>query len=573
MFETLPATAQEFGAWTWAQIAPFYDDLVARPLTADSVAQWLGDWTKIAALIDEVSTRFMIATTVNTADEESERRYKIFLDEIVPQAMAAEQKVKQKLIESGLQPRGFELPLKKLKTEADLYHESNLPLLSELRKLSLEYDKISGARIVQWDGAEIPMTQLSPILQDPDRERRERAWRTMIGRIRQDSDALAPLWQQLLMTRRQVAQNAGFDNFRAYRWQQLFRFDYTPADAKQFLTTIEKVVVPAARRSKEKRRQRLGIPTLRPWDLTVDPTGLPALHPCDSIAELETKTLNIFRHIDPQLASYFETMQAEKLLDLDSRKNKASGGYSLGLSVTRRPFIFANAVGNHGDVVVLLHEGGHAFHTFEVAGLPYLQQRQEQMVPIEFAEVASTAMELLGLPYLTTQYGGFYNEAQAARAAIEALEGAIIFWPYMAMIDALQHKIYENELAAADIQYCDAVWTELVDRYGPGIDWSGLDAEKRIFWRQQSHVFQSPFYYIEYGIALLGAVQVWANSLRDPAEAVAAYRRALALGGTAALPELYAKAGAKFAFDAETLQSAVDLLEQTITQLEPIAYP
>ncbi len=409
------------------------------------------------------------------------------------------------------------------------------------------------------------------MLEDPDRERRERAWRLLSARVLQDTEPLTDLWRRMMATRSQIAQNAGYADYRAYRWQQLYRFDYTPDDAKQFNAAIEEVVVPAAQRLYAKRRQKLGVETLRVWDVYVDPSGRPPLHPYTTIEELETKTSAVFHAVDPQLGDYFETMRREHLLDLETRKNKASGGYSLGFSVTRRPFIFTNAIGTHEDVQTLLHEGGHAFHTFEVARLPYLQQRLEQMVPMEFAEVASMGMELLGSPYLTTHYGAFYTEAEAARARRDHLQGIITFWPYMAMIDGLQHWIYEHPAEAADLARCDEHWLELSQRFQPHLDWSGLEAERRSFWHQQSHVFQDPFYYIEYGMAQLGAVQVWANALRDQQGAVAAYRRALALGGTATLPELYAAANAKFAFDADTLRMAVELVERTLEELEPLA--
>jgi oligoendopeptidase F len=230
-----------------------------------------------------------------------------------------------------------------------------------------------------------------------------------------------------------------------------------------------------------------------------------------------------------------------------------------------------NATGTHDDVQTLLHEGGHSFHTFETVSLPYLQQKQEDMVPAEFAEVASMGMELLGSPYLTQEHGGFYTEAEAARARTEHLEGIITFWPYMAITDALQHWVYEHEAEAADIAACDVVYGQLVDRFFPDVDWRGLEAEKRSQWHGQLHVFQAPFYYIEYGLAQLGAVQIWANALRDPAGAVAAYRRALALGATVTLPELFEAAGARFAFDAAVLRSAVELVEDQLAKLEPAA--
>jgi oligoendopeptidase F len=574
MFDSLPTTSDAVADWSWDQFRPYYVELLARPLSEATVDQWLSDWTALSALIDELNTRFTIATSVNTADEELERRYRCFLDELLPPQMEAEQQVKQKLLASTLDPDGFAMPLKKLRAEAELYREENLPLIAEHRKLMLDYDKLAGARTVTWDGVEIPLVQLAPVLEETDRDRREAAWRLARARVLADSSALADLWHQMITTRARLAANAGFPTYREYRWRQLFRFDYTPDDAKRFHAAIAEAVVPAATRLYGRRRRRLGVESLRPWDLQVDPSGRAPLRPYARLNELETKISSVFHAVDPRFGDYFETMRAQGLLDLESRKHKAPGGYSLAYTVTRQPFIFCNfspAAGTHDDVQTLLHEGGHAFHSYEVAGLPYLQQRSEQMLPMEFAEVASMGMELLASPFLTAEHGGFYTPAQAARAAVDNLGGIITFWPYMAMIDTLQHWIYEHQGEAAAIEACDDYWQTLEERFRPALNWSGLELERRTIWRQQSHVFTDPFYYIEYGMAQLGAVQVWANSLRDHPAAVAAYRRALALGATAPLPTLFETAGAQFAFNAETLGAAVALIERTIAELEPVA--
>jgi oligoendopeptidase F len=571
MFETLPPTAETFGTWTWSQIAPYYDDLLARPLTAATVDGWLRDWTRLGELVDEASVRFTIRTTTNTADTQAEREYTTFLKETTPQILAAEQRVKTHLIESGLEPPYFELPLRKLRTDAALFREANVSLISEERKLSLEYDKISGARTVTWDGEERPLIQLYPVLQEPDRARREHAWRTMHTRNLQDTPALTELWRELMRTRRAIAANSGFSTYLDYRWQELYRYDYTPADARAFHDAIAEVIVPAASRIQERRRRRLGLDMLRPWDLACDPAGRPPLLPAKSLDELQDGISRIFQQVSPRFAGYFEIMRREHLLDLESRPNKASGGYSLCLNAIHKPFIFTNSLGTHGDVEVLLHEGGHAFNSFEMAPLPYLQQRLEQMLPAEFAEVASTAMEYLGSPYLAASKGGFYSEADAARARIKHLEDAIIFFPYMAMTDALQHWMYEHAGQASDLAACDATFAALVDRFQPAVNWSGLDAEQRAQWHLQLHVFQSPFYYIEYGIAQLGALQVFANARRDQASAVEAYRQALSLGGTKSLPELFTTAGARFAFDVPALRAALSLVEEVIGELEPVA--
>jgi len=281
--------------------------------------------------------------------------------------------------------------------------------------------------------------------------------------------------------------------------------------------------------------------------------------------ELEEKTAAIFHRVDPQLGEYFEIMRRENLLDLDNRKNKAPGGYCTDFPVARRPFIFVNAVGLHDDVQTLLHEGGHAFHSFECYRIPYFQQL---IPPVEFAEVASMGMELLASPYLTHQDGGFYSAEEAARARIEHLESSIRFWPYMAVVDAFQHWVYENPQDAANPASCDDHWEALWERFMPGVDWSGLEQERMTGWHRKLHIHQAPLYYVEYGLALLGAAQVWRRALSDQAGAVSAYRQALALGNTVTLPELFATAGAKFAFDEETLGEAVALMERTIDTLE-----
>jgi oligoendopeptidase F len=306
---------------------------------------------------------------------------------------------------------------------------------------------------------------------------------------------------------------------------------------------------------------------LRPWDLTDGWYGLPLeaahqppLRPYKDTAELTAKVSAVFHKVDPQLGRYFEIMLAEGLADLENRKNKAPGAQCVTFAATRRPFIICNAVGTHDDVQTTLHESGHAFHDFEAAHLPYFPQLA---VPLEFAEVASMGMELLAAPYLTE----FYTEAEAARAQVEHLEGAILFWPFMAVVDAFQHWVYEHPEAGRDPDQCDAQWSALWDRFIPGVDWSGLETVKATGWHRKLHIHLYPFYYTEYGMAQLGAVQIWSNAQHDQRQAVADYRRALALGGSVTLPEMFSAAGATFAFDAPMLAKAIGLMEAKIEAL------
>ena len=567
MFDTLPPSAQMIMDWDWARFVPYVDDLLSRPLDADSVGRWLADWTALSEMVDELGSRLYVATTINTEDADAQQRFHAFLEHIAEPAEAADQQLKEKLLASGLEPAGFEIALRNMRAEAALFRAENLPLFTQEQKLNNEYDQIVGAQTVEWDGAERTLPQLRPAFQEADRGRRERAWRLAAARQLADRAALNALWQKLLPLRRQQAANAGYDSFRDFRWQQFNRFDYTPADCLAFHEAIEAAVVPAARRIYARRQQRLGTAALRPWDLNVDPQGRAPLRPFADVAELESRTEAIFRQVDPALGERFATMRREKLLDLDNRKGKAPGGYQTDFERVKRPFIFMNAVGIHDDVQTMLHEGGHAFHCFESAALPYIQQRS---FGAEIAEVASMSMELLAAPYLTAESGGFYSPADAARARSEHLEGMILFWPYMAVVDAFQHWVYTHADEAMQPANCDAAWAGLWDRFMAGIDYSGLEAEKETGWQRKLHIFQIPFYYVDYGLAQLGAVQVWRGALDDQAGAVAAYRRGLALGGTRPLPELYAAAGAKFAFDTATVSEAVALIERTLAQLEAV---
>lgn len=565
MLSSLPQDPKTLLKWSWQEIEPHYNDLAARTLSAQNVTGWLADWTALDERVSEMYSRLHVATTVDTSDRDAEARYKSFLDTIYPGAETAEQKLREKLLASGLEPKGFEVPLKKMRAEADLYREANLPLLTEERKLAMEYDKIVGAQTVHWEGKEVTISQMRPVYLEDDRAKRERAWRASMQRQLADRSAINALWQKFLGVRRKLAANAGKRDYREFRWQQMLRLDYTPADCVTFQNAIEQAVVPAARRLYEKRRKQLGVQTLRPWDLEVDTLARAPLKPFSHVDGLKKTASSIFHRVDSRFGEYYDTMAREALLDLDNRKNKAPGGYCTSFPMSKRPFIFMNAVGLHDDLQTMLHESGHAFHNFERDILPYSQQRQ---VGLEFAEVASMSMELLAAPYLAAKDGGVYSDADAARARIEHLEKNILFWPYMAVVDAFQHWVYENPSPAADPSRCDAQWTAQWNRFMGGVDWSGLDQERMTGWHRKLHIHQVPFYYVEYGLAQLGAVQVWANALRDQAGAVASYRHALALGGTASLPQLFAAAGAKFAFDAGTLHTYVDLMEQTIEKLE-----
>ncbi len=565
--QPLPNTIDAFMSWTWAQIEPHFQALTERELTDANAVDYLNDVAKLASMIFETSTRLSVISQQDTTDQAATERYLAYNESVLAPTQAALQAIRQKVLASGVNPPQYAIELRNMRVTTELFRDENLPLFVEQDRLSTKYDEIIGAQTVEWNGEETTLPALQPVYQDPDRVAREKAWRLANERRLADKAALNDLWVEFLKLRSTIAANADMPDVRAFVWRAMLRFDYTPADCEAFADGIEKTFVPAAARIYERRKQRLGVDKLRPWDLDVDPLSRTPLAPFDAkdIDKLMSAGSAMFHQVDPVLGGYFDQMRAENLLDLDNRKGKAPGGFCTTYEYTKRPFIFMNAVGIHDDVNTLLHEGGHAFHAFESFSLPEYARND---YPTEFAEVASMSMELLSAPYLTTDHGGFYSAEDAARARVEHLEGIVLFLPYMAVVDSFQHWVYTHPDQAINPANCDAKWSELWDRFMIGIDYSGLEDAKADGWHRKLHIFQIPFYYVEYGMAQLGALQVWRNSLSDQAGAVAAYRRALALGGTVTLPELFSAAGAKFAWDLETLTTAVTLIESTLQTLD-----
>jgi len=565
MPNTLPKDPAIFMQWDWTQLKPYADELANRLLIDSTLDAWMEDWSDLNRIISEMFGRLYVATTLDTADQQAQDRFDSFLTGTSLRFRIANQELKKKLLASGLQPAGFEIPLRNMRMEVEIYRDENLALLAEEKMLVNEYEAIIAAEAVEWEGQEVTPTQLRPIFQSLDRSRREKAWHLSMKRKLADRQKLNALWNTLLNLRGRIARNAGFADYRAYRWKDLLRFDYSAEDCLQFRTAIEKVVVPAATKIYERRKQRLGLPNLRPWDLNVDPLGREALKPYQTIEELEMKVSSIFHRVNAALGEHFDVLRSRGLLDLENRRGKAPGAYCHTYELVMLPFVFENAVGMHEDVATLLHEAGHAFHVFEEAHLPYQQQLQ---VGMEFAEVASMSMELMASPYLLASEGGFYTKSEAARALIEHLNEDLLFWPYMAVVDAFQHWAYTHQTQACESQNCDQKWGELWQRFMPGVDWSGLEDFMVTGWHRKQHIFEEPFYYVEYGLACLGAFQVWRNAMQDPKGAVAAYQQALALGGTVPIPQLYATAGARFAMDEKILREVIELIENQIEKLE-----
>lgn len=564
MFDNFPTDYNVALEWEWSDWQPYYDALIATDLTEDNILEWLANWDKVTRMYAEVATRTRIAPRLDTTDEEASTRLQKFMNGVFPEQQKVSFELNKKLVESGLAPDSIKIPLRNIEADIRLYTEDNLPLLSQESDIDVRYMKLAGAQTTQWDGEELTLTKLGTVLLDNDCEKRQKAWEAIQERVSQDRESYNDIWREFMAVRKTIYENAGFDNYRDYAWLNRGRFDYSPEDAVAFTEAIAEVVVPANERLLEKERQLLGYDSIRPWDTAVDPTGRDPIIPYDDIDEFQNQTEALFMQLDPELGQQFKMMKDENLLDLANRKGKGPGGFCTYFAVTERPFIFMNAVGQAGDVRTLIHEAGHSFHAFSGRKHPY---RMMASSPMEFNEVASMAMELLAYPYLDKSKGGYLSTAETARFRSDRLRAVLSSWAYMAMVVALQHWIYTNHDEATDPDAVDAKWLELLARYQPSINWDGYEQFKTNRWRRQLHIFRYPFYYIEYALARLGSVQVWANSLKDESKALEQYRYALSLGGTVTLPELFEASGAKLAFDSSTLQDAVSLIENTLEEL------
>ncbi len=574
IFPTIPESISAINPREWETFAPFYEALQERPLTHENVREWLADWSATYRLFWEAAALIYIEKSIDTTDEEKEQAFLDLINNVSPKIQVADQALKERLLELNITPEempDMALVLRDMRNYADLFREENIPLHVELSKLDNEYDKITGGMKTTWDGEDQNLSQLAAYLNKKDRGVRQKAWEAISNLWLGSRQEINKIYAQMLSLRRQVAKNAGLEDYRTYAFRERGRFEYTPEDCFTFHEAIETAVVPAVKRILAKKQEWLGYDTLKPWDwipergILVQTGNAAPLQPYDGQDNLIQHTLNIFSQLDPELGRYFATMAEEELLDLDTRAGKALGGYCSTLPLRKRPFIFMNGVGTHDDVQTMLHEAGHAFHVFESNELPLVWQTD---APMEFCEVASMSMELLAAPYLTKECGGFYTVSEAARARIEHLENTIAFLPYMAVVDAFQHWVYTHIDEAIDPANCDAAWDKLWLRFIPDLDWTGYEETRKTGWHRKPHIFGSPFYYIEYGMAQIGALQVWRNSLEDPASALTAYRRALALGGTQTLPQLFNAIGAEFRFDTDMLQSLVELIESTIAELE-----
>ena len=570
-FSNLPAHAPRrfvpthIDLGNWSQIAPLFDQLDARAPQCRTVAeleQWILDQGELAAALDQEGSQRYIAMTCHTDSPEAEQAYLQFVEQIEPELKPRQFKLAKLYLahplRSQLAPHRYEVFDRDTTLRVELFREENIPLETEESKLAQQFQKLSGSLTVTFRGEEKTLVQMGRYLEEPDRALREEAWRLVAQRRLQEADKFEENFEALLVLREQIARNAGFPNYRAYAFRAKGRFDYTPEDCLKFHAAVETEIMPVVRLLQAERKRQLGVASLRPWDAAVDPLNRPPLRPFTEVEEMVERTQRVFDHLDAGLAGGFRTMRDLKLLDLANRKGKAPGGYQATLAEARLPSIFMNSVGLQRDVETMLHEAGHAFHTLAAKGEDLYSYRS---APIEFCEVASMAMELLGNQHLEE----FYSTTEANRARKTHLEGIINFFPWMATVDAFQHWIYTHPGHTRAER--KAAWIALMDRFGGDVDWSGHEAARAHHWHRQLHIFIHPFYYVEYGIAQLGALQVWANSHRNAAQALRDYQAGLALGGSRPLPELFAAAGCRFDFSAETVRPLVSLVRSELAKL------
>jgi len=523
--------------------------------SSEELERWLLDSSEFEAALGQTYSVLHIRMTCQTDNQARADAFKNFVETVLPAVKPLENKLNRKYLSARekfpLDARRYEVYDRNTRAEIELFREENVPLQTQESLLEQEYQTVCGAMTVHFKGEERTLPQMGKYLYEPDRKVREEAWRATAERRLQDRDKLEDIFDKMLNLRVKIAANAGYNNFMDYQFKAYHRFDYTPADCRRYHDTVARLVVPVYEEILKKRESQMKLKKLRPWDLAVDPEGRKPLEPFEKVDELKAGVHKMFCDLDPNLGSQFKMMAEAGLLDLASRKGKAPGGYQSTLSEIRKPFIFMNAVGLNQDVFTLLHEGGHSFHALAAAHDPLLAYRH---APMEFCEVASMGMELLALDQLNVFYK---KEEDIKRTLFEQFESVIHILPWVATIDSFQHWIYENPTHSREARA--EKWLEIHQRFnGRIVDWSGLEDVRRYLWHRQLHIFEVPFYYIEYGIAQLGALQLWVRARHNKKQAMTDYQKALALGGSRPLPELFAAAGLQFDFSEKTIAPLMD---------------
>ena len=537
---------QDFKVSDWNVIEPYFKELLDRPLSSkESLGKWLQDVSELEAVIGEDAAWRQIRMTCDTENKALEDAFTFFVMEIQPKIQPYADKLNRKLVENEytktLEGEAYQVYLRNVKKNIELFREENIPLQAEISVMAQQYGVISGKMSIEIQGREYTLQQASKFLENPDRKLREEVYRKIQERRLQDKEQLNELFTKLIQKRDQVAKNAGFINYRDYKFADLGRFDYKKEDCFQFHEAVKQSVLPLVDFIYDRKRQKLGLDSLRPWDVDAEPQGVQPLNPFKSGEELVNKTIECFTRMHPFFGECLVKMKEMGRLDLDSRKGKAPGGYNCPLPETGAPFIFMNAAGQMGDVTTMVHEGGHAIHSFLAHHLPLTAFKE---YPMEIAEVASMTMELFSMDYWDVF---FEDPSDLKRAKQQQLERVLTIFPWIATIDKYQHWIYENP--DHSLEERSENWRRILNDYTSlSLDVAGLEEYRKFSWQRQLHLYEVPFYYIEYGIAQLGAIGLWKQFKENKDQAINNYINALKLGGTKTLPQLYATAGLKFSF-------------------------
>ncbi len=556
---------KDFRITTWEKLEPWFKKLVDREIDSlPALNQWLLDMSELEAAVSEDACWRQIKMTCDTTDKSLEEAFTFFCMEIQPRIQPYADLLNKKLVENPftaqLDQEVYFPYLRQVKKNIALFREKNIPLQAELSVLQQQYGVIAGKMTVEIHGREYTLQQASKFLEDPDRALRETVYRKIQERRLQDKEALDQLFSKLVALRQQVALNAGFENYRDYKFVELGRFDYTKEDCFLFHQSVRTHVVPLVKKIYERKKTALGLADFRPWDTEVEPGGLPPLQPFTNGKELLQKTKACFEKLNPFFAGCLQKMEELNHVDLDSRKGKAPGGYNCPLAESGAPFIFMNAAGQMSDVTTMVHEGGHAIQSFLTHSLPLSAFKE---YPMEIAEVASMAMELFSMEYWQEF---FPNENDLRRAKLHQLERVITIFPWIAMIDQFQHWIYEHPEHTETARM--EAWMDIANAYTiETIDYSGLELYRANAWQRQLHLYEVPFYYIEYGIAQLGAIGLWKQFKQDPAKALDHYMQALALGGTKTLPALYEAAGLQLNFSPGYIRELMRFVEEEMDKI------
>ena len=559
---------EDFTVTDWQHLEPYFQELVQRPINSEEELQgWLRDMSELEAVIGEDAAWRQIRMTCDTENKELEKAFEFFVLEIQPKIQPFSDKLNRKLIDNPfikeLDQKEYFTYLRNVKKSIDLFREENIPLQAETAVMAQQYGVISGKMTVEIEGKEYTLQQAAKFLESSNRQLREEVYRKVQERRLQDKDQLNDLFTKLVQKRNQIAQNAGFQNYRDYKFADLGRFDYHKEDCFQFHDAVKTHVLPLVDFIYDRKRQRLGLEALRPWDVDAEPEGVKPLTPFQNGEELASKTIECFRRMNPFFADCLLKMKEMGRLDLDSRKGKAPGGYNCPLPETGAPFIFMNAAGQMHDVTTMVHEGGHAIQSFLTHPLALTAFKE---YPMEIAEVASMTMELFSMDYWDTF---FDNKEDLHRAKEHQLERVLTIFPWIATIDKFQHWVYEHPNHTLDERA--EQWRSILNEFTSiAMDVSGLEEYRRYGWQRQLHLFEVPFYYIEYGIAQLGAIGLWKQFKENKEKAIQNYINALQLGGTRTLPELYEAAGLQFNFSPDYISELMLFVKD---EMEKISRP